>query len=58
MISLKLQYLGVTSKKGDLIFISQNSIGVKKHVICIVSSIFKMILYSKNYRKSFDACRS
>ena len=35
MISLKLQYLGVTSKKGDLIFISQNSIGVKKHVICI-----------------------
>ena len=55
MISLKLQYLGVTSKKGDLIFISQNSIGVKKHVICIGTSIFKMILYSKNYRKSFDA---
>lgn len=35
MISLKLQYLGVTSKKGSLILISQNSIGVKKHVICI-----------------------
>lgn len=41
MISLKLQYLGVTSKKGDLIFISQNSIELKNMLFVLVLQYLK-----------------